>query len=379
MKLFDVYPLYDITPVRGRGSWLWDDKGRKYLDLYGGHAVISIGHSHPHYVNRLQRQLKELAFYSNAVKMPLQEKLAELLGEISGYSSFNLFLSNSGAEANENALKLASFHNERKKIVAIKGAFHGRTSLAVAATDNPAIQAQVNLGVSVDFVPMNDAEALSSAINEEVCAVIIEGIQGVAGIYEPTSEFLQLARQLCTQKGCVLILDEVQSGYGRTGKFFAHQHSPIQADIITIAKGMGNGFPIGGTLISPDFQAKYGMLGTTFGGNYLACAAAISVLEVIRDENLFANAEAMGDYLLQKLKGIPGIKEVRGKGLMLGIELSVSCAPIRLALLKEHGIFTGNASQPNTLRLLPALNVGKQELDVFIDALKTELQKTEKA
>lgn len=376
MKLFDVYPLYDITPVRGRGSWLWDDKGKKYLDLYGGHAVISIGHSHPHYVNRLQRQLKELAFYSNAVKMPLQEKLAELLGEMSGYPDYSLFLSNSGAEANENALKLASFHNGRRKIVAIKGAFHGRTSLAVAVTDNPSIQAPVNHGAPVEFVPMNDEIALKAAMNTEVCALIIEGIQGVAGIYEPNEAFLQLARTLCDELGAVLILDEVQSGYGRSGKFFAHQHGGIQADIVTIAKGMGNGFPIGGTLIAPKFQPKHGMLGTTFGGNYLACAAAISVLEVIRDEQLIANATAMGEYVIQKLKGLQGVKEVRGRGLMIGIELNTPCAPIRLALLKEHGIFTGNASQPNTLRLLPGLNVGKQELDLFIEALQTELQKT---
>lgn len=376
MKLFDVYPLYDITPVRGRGSWLWDDKGKKYLDLYGGHAVISIGHSHPHYVNRLQRQLKELAFYSNAVKMPLQEKLAELLGEMSGYPDYSLFLSNSGAEANENALKLASFHNGRRKIVAIKGAFHGRTSLAVAVTDNPSIQAPVNHGAPVEFVPMNDEIALKAAMNTEVCALIIEGIQGVAGIYEPNEAFLQLARTLCNELGAVLILDEVQSGYGRSGKFFAHQHGGIQADIVTIAKGMGNGFPIGGTLIAPKFQPKHGMLGTTFGGNYLACAAAISVLEVIRDEQLIANATAMGEYVIQKLKGLQGVKEVRGRGLMIGIELNTPCAPIRLALLKEHGIFTGNASQPNTLRLLPGLNVGKQELDLFIEALQTELQKT---
>lgn len=379
MKLFDVYPLYDITPVKAQGSRLWDKNGEEYLDLYGGHAVISVGHSHPHYVKRLEEQLEQIAFYSNAVKIPQQEELAILLGKISGYEDFQLFLSNSGAEANENALKMASFHTGRKKLIVMKGSFHGRTSLAVAATDNPSIVAAMNAVDFIEFVPLNDSEALEKAMNEEVAAVMIEGIQGVAGIYTPETTYLKQARKLCDKYGSVLILDEVQSGYGRSGVFFAHQLSDIKPDIITIAKGMGNGFPVGGTLLSPLFQAKYGLLGTTFGGNYLACAAALAVLEIIRDENLVARAKALGEQLIPELKAIPGVEEVRGTGLMLGIQTPYSAAQIRKTLLMDNKIFTGSASQANTVRLLPALNVQENELQQFVDGLKKALNKEAKA
>lgn len=375
MKTFDVYPLYDITPVKAEGSWLWDQSGRRFLDLYGGHAVISIGHSHPHYVKRIEQQLHRIAFYSNAVQMPLQEELAVLLGQLSGYPEYSLFLSNSGAEANENALKMASFHNGRSKIICFKKAFHGRTSLAVATTDNPNIVAPINRKEDIVFLPLNDVEALTAAMDYTVCAIIVEGIQGVGGVHVADQAFLQASRSLCDHYGAVLILDEVQSGYGRSGHFFAHQHMGVQADIITIAKGMGNGFPIAGTLIGPQFQAKHGLLGTTFGGNYLACAAGLAVLEVLKDENLLANAAQLGQYLLEAFQHLPGVKQVRGLGLMLGIELHESSAPLRKKLLFEHGIFTGSSSEANTLRILPALNLQKEQADLLIEALQFELYK----
>jgi acetylornithine/N-succinyldiaminopimelate aminotransferase len=377
MKLFDVYPLFDITPVEAHGSYVWDDKGTKYLDLYGGHAVISIGHSHPHYVQKLTEQLNLIGFYSNSVKIPQQEELAEKLAQVSGYPDYNLFLVNSGAEANENALKVASFYNGRKKVVSFSKAFHGRTSAAVAYTDDASIQAPVNKGHEVIFLPFNDPQALAQLENpQEVCAVILEGIQGVGGVNVPTDAFLQQIRAFCDQHDAVLILDEIQSGYGRSGKFFAHQHSGIQADIITMAKGMGNGFPIGGLLLNPKFKAKYGMLGTTFGGNYLACAAAIAVLDVMQEENLVQQAAQTGDYIIDKVRQLEGVVEVRGKGLMIGIELPYPVADLRKELLQEYHIFTGSASNKNTLRILPALNLKKEEADQFLEAFTQILAKT---
>jgi len=373
MKLFDVYPLFDIEPVKAQGSWLWDKAGQKYLDLYGGHAVISIGHSHPHYVKKMEEQLEKIAFYSNSVKIKVQEELAEKLGELSGYQTYNLFFCNSGAEANENALKLASFHNGRKKIIAFEKSFHGRTSLAVAATNDKSIQAPVNSEHNIVFVPLNDADAFKKAMGE-VCAVIIEGIQGVAGIQVPNNDFLKLIREECTKNGAVMILDEVQSGYGRSGKFFAHSFADCRPDIITIAKGMGNGFPVAGLLISPEIPSKHGMLGTTFGGNYLACAAGIAVLDVIKDEKLMHNATAIGNYLIEKMKTIKGVKEVRGKGLMIGIELEFNATQVRGDLVFKHHIFTGSASNKNTIRLLPPLNISKSEADIFLEGFSTVLK-----
>jgi acetylornithine/N-succinyldiaminopimelate aminotransferase len=372
MNLFDVYPLYNIEPVRALGSYLWDKQGNQYLDLYGGHAVISVGHSHPYYVSKLTEQLNQIGFYSNSVRIPQQEELARKLGELSGYEDYRLFLCNSGAEANENALKLASFHNGRKKVIAFTKAFHGRTAGAVAVTDNPSIVAPVNGTDHVQFLPFNEVAALEAGINEEVCAVIIEGIQGVGGIQIASEAFLQAARRLCDQHGAVLILDSVQCGYGRTGKFFSHQFAGIHPDLITTAKGMGNGFPIGGVLIHPKFQAKHGLLGTTFGGNHLACAAGIAVLDIIKDENLIDNAANLGNYLMKELKAIPGIKEVRGRGLMIGIEFEQPAEEIRKKLLFEHRMFTG-ASGKHTIRLLPSLAVSKQELDAFLEAFEKVL------
>ena len=377
MKLFDVYPLFDITPVKAEGSYVWDEKGTKYLDLYGGHAVISIGHSHPHYVQRITGQLNKIGFYSNSVKIPQQEELAEKLGALCGYPDYNLFLVNSGAEANENALKVASFYNGRKKVVAFSKAFHGRTSAAVAVTEDKSIQAPLNLGHETIFLPLNDTAALANLVNpEEVTAVIVEGIQGVGGVNIPSTAFLEEIRRFCDQYNVVLILDEIQSGYGRSGKFFAHQHAAVQADIITVAKGMGNGFPIGGLLLHPKFQAKHGMLGTTFGGNYLACAAAIAVLEVIKEENLVAQAADTGNYLMQQLKKVEGVKEVRGYGLMIGVEMPYPVADMRKELLNEYKIFTGSASNKNTLRILPALNLKKEEADIFLEAFSNVLAKS---
>lgn len=376
MKLFDVYPLFDIEPFKAQGSYIWDKDGVKYLDLYGGHAVISIGHSHPYYIEKINTQLNHIGFYSNSVKIPLQEELAQKLGALSGYNDYNLFLCNSGAEANENAIKLASFHNGRKKIVAFSKSFHGRTSAAVAATDDPSIVAPVNQTENISFLPFNDEAALEKGIDGNTCAVIIEGIQGVGGVNIPTPSFLKKIKILCEKHGALLILDEVQSGYGRSGKFFAHQYAGVRPDIISIAKGMGNGFPVGGVLINPSIKAKHSMLGTTFGGNYLACAAAIAVLDVIKKENLVDYAKKMGEYFVSKLQNIGGVKEIRAQGLMIGIELDFPCADIRKQLLFEHKIFTGSASNKNTIRILPALNIGEYEADTFINAFKKVISET---
>lgn len=372
MNLFDVYPLFNITPVKAQGSWLWDDKGETYLDLYGGHAVISIGHSHPHYVKRLTGQLQRIGFYSNSVQNNLQKQFAEKLGEISGYPDYQLFLCNSGAEANENALKVASFLTGRKKVIAFRKAFHGRTSGAVAATDNPKIVSPFNAGHDIEFVPMNDVAAFDSIMDGQVAAVIIEGIQGVGGIQVPEDSFLRHLAEKCRAFSSMLILDEVQSGYGRTGKFFAHQHAGIKPDLITTAKGMGNGFPIGGLLLHPDIKPWSGMLGTTFGGNYLASAAGLAVLEVIEDEKLMENAQQIGDFWMEKLKNISTLKGLRGRGLMIGLDLPDDFKQVRNNLLLKHHIFTGEA-KPNTIRLLPSLAVTREEADIFINALKAEL------
>ncbi len=374
MKLFDVYPLNDIVIDKAAGSYVWDDKGQKYLDLYGGHAVISIGHTNPHYVQRLENQLHKVGFYSNSIKIPLQIELAEKLGKVSGKENYQLFLCNSGAEANENALKLASFYNGRKKIIAFKKAFHGRTSLAVAVTDNPTIVAPVNQTNNVIFCPFNDETALEKTFKEnDISAVIIEGIQGVGGINVAYSSFLQKIRSLCDEYNAVYIADSVQCGYGRTGKFYSHDYSGVNADIYTMAKGMGNGFPVAGVSISPKIQPKHFMLGTTFGGNHLACAAALAVLEVIEKDALMENAAAIGEYLITELKKLPKIKEVRGRGLMIGIELPEELNQVKKNLLFKHKIFTGEA-KPNVIRLLPALNITKTEADIFLEALKIELE-----
>lgn len=373
MKLFDVYPLNDITIVKGQGSYVWDDKGEKYLDLYGGHAVISIGHTHPHYVKRIEDQLHKVGFYSNSIRIPLQVELAEKLGKVSGKEDYQLFLCNSGAEANENALKLASFYNGRKKVIAFKKAFHGRTSLAVAATDNPNIVAPVNETDNIVFLPFNDEAALESAFKQnDVSSVIIEGIQGVGGINVATESFLKKIRTLCDEYNAVFIADSVQCGYGRSGKFYSHDFANVDADIYTMAKGMGNGFPVGAISIAPKIQPKHFMLGTTFGGNHLACAAAMAVLEVIEEEKLMDNAKTVGDYLMTALKELPKIKEVRGRGLMIGIELPEELNMVKKNLLFKHKIFTGEA-KPNVIRLLPALNIGKTEADIFLQAIKAEL------
>ena len=373
MKLFDVYPLNDITIVKAQGSYVWDDVNQKYLDLYGGHAVISIGHTHPHYVKRLEDQLHKVGFYSNSIKIPLQVQLAEKLGKVSDKADYQLFLCNSGAEANENALKLASFYNGRKKIIAFKKGFHGRTSLAVAVTDNPSIVAPVNETDNVLFLPFNDEQSLESAFLEnDISSVIVEGIQGVGGINVATNSFLQKIRSLCDQYNAVFIADSVQCGYGRSGKFYAHDFSGVNADIYTMAKGMGNGFPIGAISIAPKIQPKHFMLGTTFGGNHLACAAALAVLEVMEEEDLLNNAAEMGDYLIAAVNKLPAIKEVRGKGLMIGIELPEEFKMVKRNLLFNHKIFTGEA-KPNVIRLLPALNISKVEADIFLAALEKEL------
>jgi len=375
MKTFDVYPLLDVEPVKASGCWLWDKAGNKYLDLYGGHAVISIGHTHPHYVKTIEEQLHKIGFYSNSVKIPIQDELSKKLGELSGYPDYNLFLCNSGAEANENALKLASFHNGRKKIIAFSKAFHGRTSLAVAATDNKSIVAPVNETENIVFLPFNDESALENAMNDSVCAVIIEGMQGVGGVQVPADSFLKKIKELCDKYNAVFILDEVQSGYGRSGKFFAHQFSGVKPDVITTAKGMGNGFPIGGVLISPKFVQKHFMLGTTFGGNHLACAAAIAVLDVIKNENLMMNAKAIGEYMMSVLKKITGVKEVRGRGLMIGVELEFPYEAVRNALIFTHRIFTGTAGK-NIIRLLPPLTLSKEEAEIFLHAFAAVMKKS---
>jgi acetylornithine aminotransferase len=375
MKSFDVYPLFPIEPVKAKGSWLWDTLGEKYLDLYGGHAVISIGHSHPHYVNALKNQLDKISFYSNSIQNSLQEQLAEKLGQLSGYGDHQLFLCNSGAEANENALKLASFVTGKKKVIAFKKSFHGRTSGAVAATDNPKIVSPFNANHEIIFLPLNDEVAFSQAISSEISSVIIEGIQGVGGIQLPHDSFLEFISKKCNENGVLLILDEVQSGYGRTGKFFAHQYSKAIPDIITIAKGMGNGFPVGGVLIHKDIKPWSGMLGTTFGGNYLACVASLAVLEVIEKENLIENALTLGNYWMEKLKEYSPILEVRGRGLMIGFDMPESFATLRKDLLFKHHIFTGEA-KPNTVRLLPSLALKKEEADILLEAVTLEFSKS---
>ena len=373
MKLFDVYSLYDIEPTSGKGNYVYTADGTEYLDLYGGHAVISVGHAHPHYVDAIVQQVSQLGFYSNSVENSLQVRFAEMLGKASGYEDYSLFLCNSGAEANENAIKLASFHSGKKRVLAFGKAFHGRTSGAVAATDNPKIVAPFNRTENVEFVPLNDIEAVKAKLaTGEFCAVLIEGIQGVAGIHCPTDEFLQQLREVTTEYGVSLILDEIQSGYGRTGDFFAHQHAGIRPDIITSAKGIANGFPMGAVLIAPHFEATKGMLGTTFGGNHLACAAAIAVLEIFERQNLVSNAREVGNYLLTELRKLPQLKEVRGRGLMIGIEIEGSASEMRLRLLKEHHIFTGGAGA-TTVRLLPALSITRKEADKFLVALKALL------
>ncbi len=369
-NLFEVYSIFPIEIQKALGSKLWDKNGIEYLDLYGGHAVISIGHSHPEYVNAITNQLQNIGFYSNAIEIKLQSQLAQKLTTLSGYDAYNLFLCNSGAEANENAFKLASFQNGRKKIIAFQQAFHGRTSLAVAATANSKISAPINENQNIIFLPLNDIEAFEKVFNEEICCVIIEGIQGVGGVNIPNIPFLQHLEKRCQENNSLLILDEVQSGYGRTGKFFAHQYAKIKPDIITIAKGMGNGFPVGGLLISPTIEAQKESLGTTFGGNYLACAAAIAVLDIMEKEQLMDNALFLGNYLKDALRNSPKIKEVRGLGLMIGIEFYEPCAEIRNILLSDYKIFTGASSQKNTLRILPSLAVTSNEIDQFIKALK---------
>ncbi len=375
MKPFDVYPLFNIEPVKAQGSWIWDKNGTRYLDLYGGHAVISIGHSHPYYVQKISEQLNRIGFYSNSVQIPLQQELAQKLGSLSGYENYDLFLCNSGAEANENALKLASFHNGRKKIIAFERSFHGRTSLAVAATNDSSIVAPVNENANIVFLPLNDETRLEEAMSDQVCAVIVEGIQGVGGVRLPQKYFLQKIKSLCEKFGAVMVLDEVQSGYGRSGRFFAHQFADVSPDLITVAKGMGNGFPVAGVLTSEKFKAKHGMLGTTFGGNHLACAAAIAVLDVIGKENLVENAANIGEFLIHEISKTEGVKEVRGRGLMIGIELEFPCRDIRSELLTEHKIFTGSSSDKNTLRVLPALNISKKDALIFIGALGKVMQK----
>ena len=376
MELFNVYPVTPINIVKALGSTVWDEQGNEYLDLYGGHAVISIGHTHPHYVKSLTDQLNKIGFYSNSVLIPIQQQLAKQLGEVSGRQDYTLFLCNSGAEANENALKLASFHTGRKKIIAFNKSFHGRTSLAVAATDNPNIVAPVNETDNVVFLPFNDEEALEKAFNEygeEIAAVIIEGIQGVGGIREASIPFLKLIRSLCDQYGSVFIADSVQCGYGRTGNFYSHDYAEVDADIYSMAKGMGNGFPIGGISISPKFKASFGLLGTTFGGNHLACAAAISVLDILKQDNLMENASKVGQYLIDELKKFDKVLEVRGRGLMIGIELPAELAHVKKDLLLKNRIFTGEA-KPNVIRLLPALNITNEIADQFLTAFDERLK-----
>lgn len=373
MTLFDVYPLFDINIVKGKGCHVWDDNGTEYLDLYGGHAVISIGHAHPHYVEMISNQVATLGFYSNSVINKLQQQVAARLGKLSGYDDYSLFLINSGAEANENALKLASFHTGRTRVVSFNKAFHGRTSLAVEATDNPKIIAPINANGHITYLPLDDTEAMKKELAKgDVCAVIIEGIQGVGGIRIPTAAFMQELRKACTENGAVLILDEIQSGYGRSGKFFAHQYAGIRPDLITVAKGIANGFPMAGVLISPMFKPVYGMLGTTFGGNHLACAAALAVMDVIEQEKLVGNAGAVGAYLLEELKKFPQIKEVRGCGLMIGMEFDQPVKEIRSRLIHEQHVFTG-ASGTNVIRLLPPLCLSKEEAGEFLTRFKKVL------
>lgn len=375
MNPFDVYPLYNVTPVKAKGCYVWDDKNTKYLDLYGGHGVISIGHTHDHYVGVLKDQLNKIGFYSNSIKIPLQAEFAKKLGKISNTDNYDVFLCNSGAEANENALKVASFQTGKKRVISFKNSFHGRTSAAVAATDNMQINAPINLQQVVTFLPLNQIDLVKDALKKnDVCAVIIEGIQGVGGLDEGTSDFFKELEKICKENNVLLILDEIQSGYGRSGKFFSFQYHNIQPDIITIAKGMANGFPMGGVLISNKIKAKYGMLGTTFGGNHLACAAAIAVLDVVDSEQLIDNVNAVSSYFLEKIKEIPQVKKVKGKGLMLGVEFDFEVAEIRKKLIFEKQIFTGGASNKKLLRILPPLCITKDQIDDFVKALKEVLK-----
>lgn len=374
MKLFDVYPLFDITPIKAQDVYVFDENNTKYLDLYGGHAVISIGHSHPEYVKNISEQVSKLGFYSNSIQNPLQKELASKLGKLSGCDEYELFLCNSGAEANENALKLASFHTNKKKVIAFKNSFHGRTSAAVAATDNPKIVAPINAQQKVEFLEMSDLDGVKSVLEKgDVCAVIIETIQGIGGLDEVTSEFYQGISKLCKHYGALLIADEIQCGFGRTGDFFAFEKHGVTPDIISMAKGMGNGFPIGGILIHPDIKASFGLLGTTFGGSHLACVASITVLDVLKNENLLDHAKESSNYFIQTAHGIPQIKNLKGRGLMLGLEFDFPIAELRKSLIKKHHIFTGSAKNPNLLRILPPLTIQKKHIDVFFEALKQEL------
>ncbi len=375
MSLFNVYPIYNITPVKALGAKVWDENNQEYLDFYGGHGVISVGHSHPKYVEAIKNQIEKIGFYSNSIQNPLQEDFAKKLAAFSGYPDYSVFLCNSGAEANENALKLASFHNKKSKVIAFEKSFHGRTSASVAVTDNPSIVAPINANHEVIFLPLNDIDLVKKAIAEnEITAVIIEGIQGVGGLDEGTTSFFQELEKICNENNVILILDEIQSGYGRSGKFFAHQHHSIKPDIITIAKGMGNGFPIGGLLISAKFKASYGLLGTTFGGNHLACASALSVLEIIENENLIENVNQQSAYFLDAISEIPEIKKVKGKGLMLGLEFDFDVTELRKNLIYEQFIFTGNASQKNLLRILPPLSITSSQINQFTVGIKNALQ-----
>ncbi|WP_296148365.1 aminotransferase class III-fold pyridoxal phosphate-dependent enzyme [uncultured Flavobacterium sp.] len=375
MSLFNVYPIYNINPVKALGAKVWDENNQEYLDFYGGHGVISVGHSHPKYVEAIKNQIEKIGFYSNSIQNPLQEAFAKKLTEFSGYPDYSVFLCNSGAEANENALKLASFYNKKSKVIAFEKSFHGRTSASVAVTDNPSIVAPINANHEVIFLPLNQIDLVKKAISEnEITAIIIEGIQGVGGLDEGTTFFFQDLEKLCNENNVILILDEIQSGYGRSGKFFAHQHHNIKPDIITMAKGMGNGFPIGGLLISDKFKASYGLLGTTFGGNHLACASAISVLEIIENEDLIENVNQQSVYFLDVISEIPEIKKVKGKGLMLGLEFDFDVTELRKNLIYEQFIFTGNASQKNLLRILPPLSITSNEINQFIGGLKNALK-----
>ncbi len=374
MNLFNVYPLYNVTPVKAKGCHVWDGKGTKYLDLYGGHGVISIGHTHPEYVTKLKEQLDYIGFYSNSIQNPLQVELANKLGKLSRCENYDLFLCNSGAEANENALKLASFKTGKKRVISFEKSFHGRTSAAVAVTDNININAPINLQQEVTFLPLNQINLVRKEIEKgDVCAVIIEGIQGVGGLDEGTTDFFKDLEKICKENEVILILDEIQSGYGRSGKFFSFQHHDIHPDIITTAKGMGNGFPIGGVLISDRIEAKFGMLGTTFGGNHLACAAAIAVLDVVEKEKLMDNVNAVSSYFLERIKEISQVQKVKGRGMMLGVEFDFEVAEIRKKLIFDHHIFTGGAANKNLLRILPPLSVTKSQIDEFVNALKVVL------
>ena len=377
MKLFDVYPRFDVEIEKADGVYLWDKQNRRYLDLYGGHGVISIGHTHPVYTAMLKKQLDKMVFYSNSVHLPVQEEFAEKLTEFSGYKDYSLFLCNSGAEANENALKLASFHTRKKNVIAFKGSFHGRTSAALAVTDNLKISAPINRdGFQVNFLDLNRLEQFNQAVkSNNICAVIMEGIQGVGGLDAPSESFLKNISKICRQKGILLILDEIQSGYGRTGKFFAHQYAGIKPDIITMAKGMGNGFPMGGLLINPEIKSWYGMLGTTFGGNPLACAAGLAVLEVMKQENLLENISEINRYLIDEMKDIPEVKQIKGKGLMLGVAFDFPIREMRKELLYKHQILTGSSSNPNLLRILPPLNITRKQISIFPVALKNVLSR----